>query len=193
MTAESWAFVGVGAVLCLFGWTLYWGGLQAAGSLSGAAFGLGAGWVIAIVGEFDEQLLLLQVGGAVVGIFVGVLVFRQLHYFLFFLTGAMLVLLAGLLGLRVARGMEGIALPDAHWQMVIVALVSAAGGVAMVMLSRSVVALITAFIGSMLIVAGMPFRAAPLFFLPVFLASFFLQSGILRRLAPKKVKDDDED
>ncbi|MFH0792838.1 MAG: hypothetical protein V2A74_02265, partial [bacterium] len=173
-------------------WTLYWGGLHAAGGLSGAALGLGAGWVVAIVGEFEEQLILLQIGGAVLGMFVGIFVLRQLHYFLFFLTGAMLALLAGLLGLRVARGMEGIALPDMRWQMVILAVASALGGVLMVMLSRSVVALVTGFIGSLLVVAGIPHPIAPLFFLPLFLGSFFLQTGILLRLAPKKADEDDD-
>lgn len=189
----------VGIVLCLAGWALYWIGLHLTGAILGAAFGLGSAWLgMALAGvEPGEAAWILPLGGAV-GFCLGIFFMRGFHRFFFFFLGAAIGLALG----HAAHGWAGGVAPDALaqapalWQGVFLVAGTLLGGLALARGSRLVVTGIAALAGAILVAAGFGDALALLAVPPLALASFFLQTGLLKRLAPgagRRPEADEED
>lgn len=192
----AWIPFCIGLALCLLGWTLYWFGLQLAGGLAGALFGAAAAWSGATFGGLPAETTtwLLPVA-AVLGFVAGIFLARGFHRFLFFFAGATLGMAAGKLGFDVIS-------PRVAWAQAnpvaaqAVCLVGGAllGGVLMLRSSRVLVTLVSAVVGSALVVLSFSEPLVTLLFVPLAPASFLLQMGILRRLlpAPAGEREDEE-
>lgn len=167
----------VGALLCLAGFSLYWGGLRVVGMFLGGTVGLLIGLVVAYVTHLEPfWALLVAVVAALVGMAVGWSILRTLHAVLIFLIGAGL---GFLLNQRVlAPDYDAIwTAPWMPWAMAV------AGGVLMSLLYRYVIILVTAAFGSYLIYQATGFLWVSVLALVVGLA---VQIGLFHRLGVSK-------
>lgn len=178
----KWIQVAAGAVLGLFGWTLYWLGLQATGAAAGLAIGAGGGALAALLLELPREGMLAAVGvGAAAGLVLGVVLARAMHKGMFFLLGAVAGSLAAHVGIVLAER-AGWGQP-LSWAGVALRIVCCVGlGIIAVIFSKYIMSLICAAVGTALILAAFEFRYAELAAAPLFVVFFFVQSRVLRRL-----------
>jgi hypothetical protein len=181
-----WVPFCIGVALCLLGWTLYWFGLQLAGGLAGALFGAAAVWSGATFGGLPAETMawLLPVA-AVLGFVAGIFFARSFHRFVFFFAGATLGMAAGELAFEAMRAHVAWAQANPGAARAICLVVAALlGGLLMLRSSRVLVTLVSAVVGSALVVLSFAEPLVVLLFIPLAPASFLLQMGILRRLLP---------
>ncbi len=133
---------GLGVVLCLFGFSLYWGGMRLVGFFVGGTIGALVGLLIAYIGNFERLLTLAVIGVAgLIGAALGWRLVRTLHRVVIFLLGAG----AGFLVGEYLLPAQGLTEP---W----VPLVSTvAGGLLAVLLLRYIIILVTSAIGAYLL------------------------------------------
>ncbi len=135
----------LGAVLCLAGFSLYWGGLRVVGMFLGGTVGLLIGLIAAYLTHLERSwAIFVAVAAALVGMAVGWGILKTLHSVLIFLIGAGL---GFFLNQRVlAPDYDGIwAVPWMPWAMAVV------GCILMSLFFRYVIILVTTAFGSYLI------------------------------------------
>lgn len=126
------------------------------------------------------------------GFALGIFLIRGLHRFAFFLIGSTSGLVAGHFFFIWGREeLDWIAGNALVWQVVLLVVPALAGGVLMVLASRWIVALITSVAGTILIFSSIPQTLPVIAIIPVVLAAFFLQAGLLGRLMPKAERDEE--
>jgi len=167
----------LGAVLCLAGFSLYWGGLRVVGMFLGGTVGLLIGLIVAYVAHLERSwALFAALAAALVGMAVGWSILKTLHAVLVFLIGAGLGFLLNRQVL--APNYNGIwADPWMPWAM------AGGGGILMSLLFRYVIILVTAAFGSYLI-----YRATSLLGVGVlaFVVGLACQIGLFHRLGLSK-------
>ncbi|MGB9722759.1 MAG: hypothetical protein ACP5OO_01680 [Chloroflexia bacterium] len=135
----------LGAVLCLAGFSLYWGGLRVVGMFLGGTVGLLIGLIVAYLTHLERSwALLVAIAAALVGMAVGWSILRTLHAVLVFLIGAGLGFL--LTQQVLAPDYDGIW--TASWMPWATAV---AGGILMGLCFRYVIILVTTAFGAYLI------------------------------------------
>jgi len=173
----------VGLILCLFGWTLYWAGVRLLGAVCGAVAATAlAVIVILFAGASDHWLWIGCAIAAAIGAVVGIFLITRAHYILFFITGA-LVGLASAWMLEAAKfeWVESL-ISKSLGRVLYYILCTLAGGLLVLLAHRLIVIILTSFLGTGLFALGMPPRYAVWLFLPVFLVSLLVQTGILKAL-----------
>ena len=178
-----WPFLIAGILLCFFGWTFYWLGLRVIGAICGGILGGGISLLVGAMLEVSERFALPVVClGALVGMILGVLLFKALHYYLFFLAGSSL---GGVLGHLILRHhpewgeawLQNWA-AQALFQFALILIF----GFLFVFFQRSILILLTSLVGSMLILVAVSANWIMWLFVPIFLTSLIAQSRILKRL-----------
>ena len=195
MPAIDWTTLCIGIALCAGGWMLYWIGLHLTGALTGACLGLAVAWasVQVVLGDDPMRMWWILPIGGLVGFALGIFFIRGLHRFFFFFIGAVL-------GMACGQAFFDWSLTRSAWldanrsvgRGIFLVMGSALGGLAMVYGSKWVVALVTSIIGSLLIALSIPDPLALLGVLPLAIASFFLQIGVLRRAIPAERRREPE-
>jgi len=178
------ALIIAGLVLCLFGWVLYWAGLRLLGALCGAIAAAALAVVVVLFGGWDRWLWLAAGIAAVVGAAGGVYLITRAHYLLFFITGAVAGMVCAWV-IEAAHGewvQEHLPMSGDVGRVLYYVIFTLAGGLLVLLAHRMVVILLTALLGTILFVLGIPPRYAVWLFLPVFLASLLVQTGILKAL-----------
>jgi hypothetical protein len=186
----------IGVVLCLFGWLLYWLGINLAGGILGAGIVGAIAYQIALhTVQEPNQSLYIGIGGAVLGAILGMFLVRKLHRLFFFLSGAFLGFLLGWMGLDWLNtgAADWLAARDLNLQGVgyhVLAgmLVALIGGILMVRGSKWMIAALTSLFGATMAALAFP---DPLWLLavpPVALAAFFLQIGLLGKIGSGKTE-----
>ena len=182
------ALIIAGLVLCLFGWVLYWAGLRLLGAVCGAIAAAALATVVVLFGGWDRWLWLAAGIAAVVGAVGGVYLIKRAHYFLFFIMGAV----AGLACAWVIEAAQiewvqnHVPLSGDLGRALYYIVFTLAGGLLVLLAHRMVVIMLTSLSGTVLFILGIPPRYAVWLFLPVFLGSFLVQTGILRSLGIDK-------
>lgn len=167
----------LGGLLCLFGFSLYWGGLRVMGMFLGGMVGALVGLIIGYVAfPYDRTIdILLIVGLAFLGIALGWRLLQTMHVVLVFLLG---VGLGYLLGWKVFSGFGGVW--AASWMPFATAL---AGGILATFLFRYVIIVVTCAVGSYLIYQAAGGTAQTFWVLPTcFLVGLLVQMGLFHRL-----------
>lgn len=178
----KWIQLAGGIVLGLFGWTIYWLGLQATGAVAGLAIGAGGGALVALLIQLPNEGMLAAVGiGAAAGLVLGVILSRALHKGMFFLLGAVAGSLAVHLGILLA-GRAGLGQPIPMAEIGLRVVCCVAMGIVAVMFSKYIISLICSALATGLILAAFEFRYAELAAVPLFIMFFFVQTRFLKRL-----------
>jgi len=174
-----------GLTLCLFGWVLYWAGLRLVGALCGALATAAIAVLIIMAGGWDRWLWPACGGAAILGAIVGVFLIKRAHYLLFFLAGAVL-------GLAAAWAVESAniewvksLIPEPYGRPVYYVVFTLVGGLLVLLANRVIVVILTAFGGTLIFSLGVPSRYAIWLFLPLFLASLLVQTGVLSALGER--------
>ena len=156
------------------------------GALIGACAGVAVGWAAGVFAGPSVQVWLVPVGGAA-GFVLGIFLMRGLHRFVFFVAGASVGVGVGQVCFLWTAGRLGwVAQAPAIWQWVFMVAGAVAVGVAMTRGSRAIVTLAASVAGAFLVVTSIAKPFALLAFIPLALASFCLQMGLLRRLMPPR-------
>jgi len=167
----------LGGLFCLFGFSLYWGGLRVLGMFLGGTVGALVGVVIAYVAfPYDRAIdIAIIVGLAFLGIGLGWRLLRALHGVLVFLIG---VGLGYLLAWKVLADLGGIW--AARWMPFAMAV---AGGILATLLFRYVIIVVTCALGSFLIYQAAGGTTQVFWVLPVsFFIGMLIQLGVFHRL-----------
>jgi len=174
-----------GLVLCLFGWTLYWAGLKLIGLACGAIAGAALGGIVILLAGYDTYLKVGCAIAAVLGALIGIYLIVRAHYILFFFTGAVA-------GLTVAWVFEhawsaGVLerVPGTPGLLLYYAAFTLVGGLLILFAHRMIVTMLTALVGTVVFVLGLPYEYQVWFFLPLFFTSLVVQLGVLRALGEK--------
>lgn len=163
----------LGALLCLAGFSLYWGGLRVVGMFLGGTVGLLIGLIVAYVTHLERSwAIFAAVAAALVGMAVGWGILKTLHAVLIFLIGAGL----GFLLNRQVLAPDYNGIWSAPWMPWATA---AVGGVLMSLFFRYVIILVTAAFGSYLI-----YQATGLLWLGIvaLVVGLAVQTGLFHRL-----------
>lgn len=163
----------LGALLCLAGFSLYWGGLRVVGMFLGGTVGLLIGLIVAYVAHLEHPwAIFAAVAAALVGMAVGWGILKTLHGVLVLLIGAGL----GFLLNQQVLAPDYDAIWTAPWMPWAMAVV---GGVLMSLLFRYVIILVTAAFGSYLI-----YQATGLLWVGIlaFVVGLAVQIGLFHRL-----------
>ncbi len=188
MPPVDWPQLAMGLLLCLMGWTLYWVGLHLTGAMVGAAAGVAVAYAAGILVELPPETLywVLPLGG-VVGFFIGLLLIRGLHRFFFFLVGATIGLAVGQQCFDwSSENTNWVALHPVTWQLVFDVAGALLGGLLLLRASKWVVAAITSAGGALLAALAVEDALALYGVIPLAVASFFLQVGLLRKFNGRK-------
>jgi len=186
-------YIAAGLALCLFGWVLYWVGLRLLGAALGAIAALALAWTIFQHVEAATYAPPILIVAGIAGGLLGLVMITNMHYFFFFITGAML-------GLVLATAFES-SYPGWFGRNIdtplrIVAFhggASLAVGLLVVFFHRVIVILVTAITGAFLVAMGVPPEYAAWLFLPLLIGSVLLQLGILRAVGgPGKAAPEEE-
>jgi hypothetical protein len=169
----------LGGVLCLFGFTLYWGGLPLVGMFMGGSIGALIGIIIAYLTRMDSTLaLVISVFLAVIGMGIGWRLLRGAHGFLVFVIGACLGYLV----------VKTILAPyyDGVWSALWMPFASiVVGGLLGFVLFRYVIILVTSAIGAYLIyqAVGQPWVMFVAFFIGLLAqVGLFYRFGLHRKV-----------
>jgi hypothetical protein len=186
----------VGLVLCVGGWTLYWGGLNFLGAIVGVVFGLGIGaaglFLFAPPKEYGPLHLFVLPIAAVVGLYLGTRFFRALHKVFFFFIGALLgAVLWGADETTLLNLASVPALGDSM-RIVVHLVVSCVCGIAMVLLSRYCIVIIASLAGTALLLTSIMNEKVHILFIPLFLTSVAIQTGFVRALGLGVARKSDE-
>lgn len=164
----------LGALLCLFGFSLYMGSLKLVGMVLGGTFGALAGLIGAYIGHIQDRttVLIIALGAALLGAAIGWRFLRSLNRFLILLIGAGLGYVVGRYVLDSGAG----GIWSEPWVPFALAL---AGGIAAALFYRYIIILATVTLGAFLI-----FQASRSTYLMVaaFLIGLLFQAGLFRRL-----------
>jgi hypothetical protein len=184
----QWPELIAGVVLCLMGWTCYWVGVRATGLALGAMVGAAVAVGVASMGEWLDSLLAFVAVGVVAGGFIGYLIVRRIHTLVFFLSGAVAGAVIARLSYATLATWPGLREASAAspllTQLAFYLVCSALMGAVTAALSRYMVIVATAAIGSVLVAYGVGFTHSDIVIPAAFVLSLAAQLGLLRRYAP---------
>lgn len=190
-----------GAIVCCLGWTIYWGSVKFFGSIVGLVLGIAlglAGVVIIGIDQYAIRLIIVVVIG-IGGLVCGVLFFKRLHYLFFFAIGASLAVFIA----NLQTGTSTTALDDflmiinfrdasPLYRMLLKFFFAAFLGLLFGLLSKIVVVVLAALLGTGLIVHGAGNSLPEYFIIPIFLTSLILQLGLLKKFPPHPALESQE-
>lgn len=174
--------LGVGLLLALLGWVLYWGGVLATGSLLGAGIGGSLGWVVAHWSGWTDTAAWISVGvGIVAGGAAGAWGARFMHNVAFFIGGAVIgsVLIHSLL--LHLRGAEVAWASQALYEIPLRSAGVLFGGMILVLLNRYLIILISSTLGTLLIVSSWPVPPLLLATPMIWLLSVLIQFHVAKK------------
>jgi hypothetical protein len=174
----------IGAILCLFGFTLYMAGLRVLGMFLGGTIGALVGFIISYyaVREGGVTAIIIILAGAVAGIFLGWRFLKAIH-------GVVVFIIGGGFGFFLARSVLAPSFGgiwEEPWMPFAAAVV---GGILFTVLFRYVIILVTAAFGAYLIFyAASPATGAKPWwvFVIAFLVGLLVQLGLFHRLGLHK-------
>ncbi len=179
-----------GGILCFGGWIALWVGSR----LIGATIGLGLGFIFGVafsmaLGLEAGAAALVQLGCSVMGALGGIFFIRALNSFLLALVGFLFGILLARLGLQIHAGTTGHPYSLTPQNALILVLIGAAVAAIALWIRRTIAILITAFVGTTFLCAGVaPLHdMLPWSFLVLLLASLFVQTFFSRVLARRRV------
>lgn len=148
----------IGSFIAFFGWILYWVGLNVTGATLGGAFGVVIGVLLSILFQRNDLFIPLVIIFGIIGILFGIFFFRKVHILVFFLVGLALGILAGgpLLELLVKTN-----LLESHSggiDLLVKGVCGAIGGLLTAYFNRYIISILTAAIGTLLMMNSWNFR-----------------------------------
>jgi len=184
----------LGAALAFFGWTLYWLGINITGAAVGGTIGMGMGAGMALLFDRNEFLIPLVIIMGLLGAILGMILLRTIHKIVFFLTGFVLGVLAGGPVLQIMANASSFPTGRLEVEIGLKVACGLIAGVLLLLLNRYIVVLLTAAIGTFLLLYSWDYRnaafAAPLIFFPALIFQTCLLTKKGRRfLVPRQRKD----
>lgn len=170
----------IGLALCCFGWTLYWAGVKLSGAVIGILFGASGGLGLALIFAVEPYAIWVILGGAILGMLLGVFLFKRLHVIFFFFIGACLGILGGEFLTRYLVQQHVEAFEPLGARILLKAVTGLLTAIIVARLSRYAIISITALVGTLLILSSWDYQHIQLLFLPIFLTSLGIQTGILK-------------
>jgi len=185
MTEIIWPYFMLGIALCLFGWTIYWTGINAIGIAVGGGAGVAGGLFGAKALEMPENTAMIMMAiGVVLGAVLGVMLIRTLQTYLFFLLGA-------LLGAPLAwKLLQMPPISEQPWAgqsgaAALAVLIGGLGGGFFVLFARRfIITTVTALVGAVLIAISVPSKNQLAIAGFSFLGAFAIQTGLIRMFVP---------
>jgi hypothetical protein len=190
--AADAVLAGVGIALLLFGWVLYRVVLGLAGSVLGAAVGMGiAQLVVWELAPQERTAWILLAVGAVTGLLAGLAIFRFMHAAAFFVAGCVL---GGwgyaVIFLRLREA--GVELAQSDFLLAFGTPAAAVvSGLVVAWLDRWLIAIASAGAGTLLFLQGLGWPYGPWMAVPVFLLGLLVQ--VLLASSPPGEDDEDGD
>jgi hypothetical protein len=170
----------IGLALCCFGWTLYWAGVKLSGAVIGALFGGSGGLGIALIFSMEPYAVWLILGGAIIGMLLGIFLFKRLHVIFFFFIGACLGVLGGEFLTRYLVQQHVETFQSLGARVLLKTVSGLVTAIIVARLSRYAIITITALVGTLFILSSWDYYHIRLLFLPIFLTSLALQTGLLK-------------
>lgn len=154
----NWTMIVPGLIIGLFGWLLYWSGLPLIGGVVGAGAGGAIGYMASGFVTAPWAINVFTIAGLVLGGFLGVLLIRTLQLYFFFAAGAGLG--AALCWNIIQNGpFHNLAAESPGWGVALVVIAGAlAGGLLILSFRRFIVAVVTSFIGMLMVAPALPER-----------------------------------
>jgi hypothetical protein len=170
----------IGLALCCFGWTLYWAGIKLSGAVIGLLFGASGSLGVALIFALEEYAVWMILCGAVIGMLLGIFLFKRLHVIFFFFVGACLGILGGEFLTRYLVQQQVETFQSLGAQILLKAVTGLLTAIIVARLSRYAIITITALVGTLFILSSWDYHHVQLLFLPIFLTSLALQTGLLK-------------
>ncbi len=170
----------IGLALCCFGWTLYWAGVKLSGAVIGILFGASGGLGLALIFSVEQYAVWVILGGVIVGMLLGIFLFKRLHVIFFFFIGACLGVLGGEFLTRYLVQQHVATFESLGARVLLKAACGLLTAIIVARLSRYAIITITALVGTLFILSSWDYYHIQLLFLPIFLTSLGLQTGILK-------------
>ena len=165
----------IGLGLCLFGWSLYWGGLHLAGATIGAGAGMAIGALAVEAGGFEHRSIILGAGAAL-GLLFGVFFLRRLHFGVLAAAGGITGMAAGLqIGLRLGGDGESLRAVAAGLGIVL-------GAILFIFFHRHVIIILTSLCGAILLDLGLMLKNPWIVPLCAFPLAWLFQTGVAWRM-----------
>ncbi len=181
-----WPVLILGVIVAVFGWMIYWAGINVIGAFVGAGAGVALAGLITNFFNLSGYGPLIAMGGLFVGAFGGMYMMRALNYYAFFIIGVMLGASVGtsFLNLSIFEGQEW-AMTDRA--LIISTVVGAiTGGMLLLMFRRYVIAVVAAVAGSMLIAVSFPEGQRDVIGVLSFAGSVTIQFLLIRAFLPEE-------
>lgn len=182
----------LGAALAFFGWILYWLSLNVTGAAAGGTIGFALGGGAAFLFKHPDLFVPFALIAGVAGIVAGIFLIRKIHLAIFFIAGASLGILAGDPLYR-ALADAGVIPRAVAWELGLKAAAGLLGGVITAATHRYAVSVLTAAVGTVLLMASWRFQNALLSAATIFPIALSFQviiiHGRFRKLRNNEAKD----
>lgn len=177
----------IGCVISLFGWTLYWAGLNLTGAIVGASFGATITLIIDIIFNFkDSTFITILLVLSIAGIFAGMFLFKRIHKFFFFLFGASLGILLSEMIIKIIETHKILNIKNLSSQILFKIMCALIIGILVVFLSKYIITIVTSIIGTYLILFSMNNFYFEYLVIPIFIFSILIQTGFIKYLKIEK-------
>lgn len=179
-----WPMFALGVAVGVFGWMLYWAGVQVIGAFVGASAGFSLVMMADARFGFEKLLMIVIALGMLAGGAAGVFLMRTIHFYAFFVMGLAL-------GIPVGPAVLGL-FPDAAWAaggqaVALSSMISALlGGFIVLAARRYVLAVVAAMLSGAMIAMSLPYSIETKLIVATagFLASSAVQIGLVRMFLP---------
>ena len=188
-------YIILGVILCCLGWTIYWSGVKVLGMVIGMAMGMTLGIVCILILGLEKEITQAIVVGILgtVGLIAGIFLFKNLHYLFFFAMGAALGVLASSLLMDDFLRLIRIETANEIYQIIFKICIAVVSGILFVVLSKYVVVIVAAFFGTWLINSGAGDTLPDYVYIPVFLTSLVIQTGLIKSFKPPEPEKSEEE
>lgn len=181
-------FTLAGLALLLGGWIIFRLGSKLLSVALGAGFGFFVGEVLNVILEVDRsQGLYITIGCSIVGTLAAMFMIRAINNFLFALIGLLFGALIGRLGSEMYANYQGAEFALNPQSGIIIGCAAIVTALVAVWLQRLIMILITSYMGTTFLVAGVEYLSMqPLAFPAVLAAGIVWQWYVLGRLLRRK-------
>jgi hypothetical protein len=181
-----------GVLMCLAGWLLFRLGTRVAGMGIGMGLGFGLGNVAASVAKLPPDQAMLAMGaGALIGIIGGLLLVKALTNYLFAITGFLFGALLARLALETYSAMNEQTFVLNSTSSLILLGGSAVGAVLAVMAKKTIMVVVTAYVGTTLLSMAFPVIATSSgYFWAILATSIMWQGFVFERISRPRRKPD---
>ena len=186
----------VGVALCVGGWVLFWVGSRLLGIGLGMGFGFGFGQLLIMAMDLHGSgVPLVMLSCSLLGAIGGFFLMRATTTVMFGLTGFLFGALLGRVGVQVHTVVRDV--PFEYNAMVVGAILLTAGVVAVlaIWLQKSIVVMVTSYMGAGFLVTGIPAVAEhlPWSFLAIFAGAVLWQGFLVTKLIEGKPRPQPEE